>query len=62
MNSKSKSVQELNELLERGEISPETYAEYTGADVTLSSTTGGRPNIVLVHGALGRWVLLERRH
>ena len=51
MSSKSKSVHELNELLERGEISPETYAEYTGADVTLSSTTGGRPNIVLVHGA-----------
>jgi hypothetical protein len=50
MSNESKSVRELNELLERGEISPEAYAEYT-ADVVLSSTTGSRPNIVLVHGA-----------
>src|SRR6476620_10465172 len=50
MSNESKSVQELNELLERGEISPEAYAEYTAADVRLSSSSG-RPNIVLVHGA-----------
>jgi len=51
MSNESKSVQELNELLERGEISPEAYAEYTTADVVLSSSTGRRPNIVLIHGA-----------
>ena len=51
MSNESKSVQELNELLERGEISPEAYAEYTAADTVLSSSTGSRPNIVLVHGA-----------
>ena len=51
MSNESKSVQELNELLERGEISPEAYAEYTAADVPLSSSAGSRPNIVLVHGA-----------
>ena len=62
MSNESKSVQELNELLERGEISPEAYAEYTAADIVLSSSTGSRPNIVLVHGAWGRRVLLERRH
>src|SRR5690349_3901974 len=47
MSNESKSIQELNELLERGEISREAYAEYTA----LSSSTGSRPNIVLVHGA-----------
>ncbi len=51
MSHESKSVQELNDLLERGEISPEAYAEYTAADIVLSSSTGRRPNIVLVHGA-----------
>ena len=29
MSNESKSVQDLNELLERGEISPEAYAEYS---------------------------------
>jgi pimeloyl-ACP methyl ester carboxylesterase len=51
MSNESKSVRELNELLERGDISPEAYAEYTAADAVLSSSTGSRPNIVLVHGA-----------
>ena len=51
MSNESKSVQELNELLERGEISPEAYAEYTAADIALSSSAGSRPNVVLVHGA-----------
>ena len=52
MSDEPKLVQELNELLERGEISPEAYAEYTAAaDTVLSSSTGSRPNIVLVHGA-----------
>src|SRR6478736_1544750 len=51
MSNESKSTQELNDLLESGMISPEAYAEYTAADVALSSTTGSRPNIVLVHGA-----------
>jgi pimeloyl-ACP methyl ester carboxylesterase len=51
MGNESKSTHELNELLERGEIAPEAYAEYTAADVPLSSSTGGRPNIILVHGA-----------
>src|SRR6185295_9185363 len=47
MSSESKSVQELNELLERGEISPEAYAEYTAADIAHSSSAGSRPNVVL---------------
>jgi len=51
MSNESKSVRELNELLERGDISPEAYAEYTAADAVFSSSTGSRPNIVLVHGA-----------
>jgi pimeloyl-ACP methyl ester carboxylesterase len=51
MSNESKSVRELNELLERGDISLEAYAEYTAADAVLSSSTGSRPNIVLVHGA-----------
>lgn len=51
MSNESKSVQELNELLEHGEISPEAYAEYTSADIVLSSSSGSRPNIVLIHGA-----------
>ena len=51
MSNESKSMRELNELLERGDISPEAYAEYTAADAVLSSSTGSRPNIVLVHGA-----------
>ena len=51
MSNESKSVQELHELLERGEISPEAYAESTATDTMLSSSTGSRPNIVLVHGA-----------
>jgi len=50
MSNESKSSRELNELLERREISPKTYAEYTAADVRPSSSSG-RPNIVLVHGA-----------
>ena len=51
MSNESQSVQELNELLERGEISPEAYAEYTAADIAHSSSAGSRPNVVLVHGA-----------
>src|SRR6478752_2289826 len=51
MRNESKSVQELNELLERGEISAEAYAEYTAADIAHSSSAGSRPNVVLVHGA-----------
>jgi pimeloyl-ACP methyl ester carboxylesterase len=51
MSNELKSVQELNELLEHGEISPEAYAEYTSADIVLSSSSGSRPNIVLIHGA-----------
>jgi pimeloyl-ACP methyl ester carboxylesterase len=51
MSNESKSAPELNDLLERGELSPEAYAEYSAADSALSSSTGSRPNIVLVHGA-----------
>jgi len=51
MSNESQAVRELNELLERGEISPEAYAEYAAADTVLASSTGSRPNIVLVHGA-----------
>ena len=32
MSNESRSVRELNDLLERGEISPEAYAEYAAAD------------------------------
>jgi pimeloyl-ACP methyl ester carboxylesterase len=51
MGNESKSLRDLNELLECGEVSPEAYAEYTTADLERSSSTGSRPNIVLVHGA-----------
>src|SRR6185312_9871017 len=51
MSNESTSVQELNELLERGEISAEAYAEYTAAGIALSSSAGSRPNVVLIHGA-----------
>src|SRR5690242_15645564 len=51
MTNNSERAQELNELLERGEISPEAYAELAPADVVLSSSTESRPNIVLIHGA-----------
>ena len=43
MSNESKSVQELNELLEHGEISPEAYAVYTSADIVLSLISGSRP-------------------
>src|SRR5260221_9279160 len=40
MSSESGPGQELNELLERGEISPEAYAEYAAAaDVAVASRT-----------------------
>jgi catechol 2,3-dioxygenase-like lactoylglutathione lyase family enzyme len=45
MSSKSRPGPELNELLERGEISPEAYAEYAAAaDVALSSSTDSSPH------------------
>ncbi len=45
MSSTSGPGRELNELLERGEISPEAYAEYAAtADVALASRTDGCPH------------------
>jgi catechol 2,3-dioxygenase-like lactoylglutathione lyase family enzyme len=46
MSSKSGPGRELNELLERGEISPEAYAEYAAtADVALASRTDNSPHM-----------------
>jgi len=45
MSSTSGPGRELNELLERGEISPEAYAEYAAAaDVALASRTDSSPH------------------
>ena len=45
MSSTSGPERELNELLERGEISPEAYAEYAAAaDVALASRTDSSPH------------------
>jgi catechol 2,3-dioxygenase-like lactoylglutathione lyase family enzyme len=45
MSSKSGPGRELNDLLERGEISPEAYAEYAAtADVALSSRADNSPH------------------
>ncbi|MCW2966093.1 MAG: Glyoxalase/bleomycin resistance protein/dioxygenase [Actinomycetia bacterium] len=45
MSNESTPGTKLNELLERGEISPEAYAEYTAAaDTALSSTTDSSPH------------------
>ena len=43
MGSKSRQGPELNELLERGELSPEAYAEYAATADALSSPTATTP-------------------
>ena len=43
MSSKSRRLQQLNELLERGEISREAYAQYAAADSALSSSAESSP-------------------
>jgi catechol 2,3-dioxygenase-like lactoylglutathione lyase family enzyme len=44
MSSTSGPGRELNELLERGEISPEAYAEHAAADVALGSRVDSSPH------------------